>query len=61
MKITIEPSKKVRTYPAEVLENTVIIESADDDLNIQDIADLVRAALVAYGFSAETVRKVMPE
>lgn len=61
MKITLEPSKKTPSYPGEAIDHTVIIESAEDDLNADDVAGLLRGAMIAYGFSPETVRKVMPE
>ena len=51
MKITLKPSSKDTAY------NSVTIENPSDELNLQETMDLVKAALVAWGFNVETVKE----
>lgn len=40
----------------------VVIETKHDDLNMdQVVEELVRPALIAYGFNSETVESIFPE
>lgn len=38
----------------------VIIERASDDLNIVEVAEMLRAALVGFGFHPDTVEQLLP-
>lgn len=51
MKIILKPSSKDTAY------HTVSIERISDDLKIEEVMDLVKAAVVAWGFNVETVRE----
>lgn len=50
MKITIEPTDRVDDFI------TVSVASASDDIDIHEVAELLRVALLAWGFADETVR-----
>ena len=56
MKITLEPS-------SEQIPNqqTVTLQVPRDDLSIREVAELLRGALVAYGFHPGNVDEIMPE
>jgi len=57
MKITIEPSadQTDEEYPYP----KVSLEVPGDELNINDVGDLVRAALLAWGFGETSVDKLI--
>ena len=56
MKITLEPTKK----EGEFVSPCVIIETIHDDLSIWDIWDqLIRPALIGYGFQPDTVDQLV--
>lgn len=57
MRITIEPTNEPNGIPNQT-NSKVIIESQYDDLDIYDVWDLIRGALIAYGFSESTVDKI---
>ena len=56
MKITIEP-----TDPANLEQNSVTVGHVDDHLNIDQVAELVKAALLGYGFHPDVVQKLFSE
>lgn len=56
MKITIEP-----TDPANLDQNSVTVGHVSDDLNIDQVADLVKAALLGYGFHPDRVKELFSE
>lgn len=53
MKITIEPTEHVDDFV------TVSVASASDDGDIHAVAELLRVALVAWGFDEKSVRSVL--
>jgi hypothetical protein len=52
MRITIEPTQPVE---GGIAHTTVAVSQPDDDLNIGEVVDLLRAALIAWGFSEKSV------
>ena len=50
MKITLEP-----TSTANFRNHTVIIAHPHDDLTVEQVVDLLRQALIAYGYHHENV------
>lgn len=52
MKVSIENTQTKDGY-------SVSVEAPSDDLNITEVARMVRAALVAFGFHGETVDKIL--
>lgn len=56
MKITIEP-----TDPANLEQNSVTVGHVSDDLNIDQVAELVKAALLGYGFHPDRVKELFSE
>lgn len=60
MKITIEPTQDQSHSSPEATHSTVAIGTPSDDLDIDGIMDLMRAALLAWGFAEATVNEVIP-
>ena len=61
MKITIEPTQDQSGLSTAATHCRVTVEHPHDDLNIVEAADLVRAALIAWGFSERTVDELLGE
>lgn len=67
MRIIIEPTSTqdkldklfALTQDAMCVNHRVVIEHPYDDLTMEQVASLVRAALVAYGFHADTVNEYL--
>jgi len=58
MKITIQPTG--RYNPNGINNCTVTVELPDDDLNITDVInELIKPALVAWGFNSMTVNDAL--
>lgn len=57
MKITLEPTENTRTENGMILypHATVSISHPDDDANIEETMELIKQALLAWGFSPKTV------
>ena len=51
MKVTIEPTEQHDEYP----NSTVTISYPSDDVSCEDAVSMVLNALVAWGYSADTV------
>lgn len=49
MKITIEPTSRVEEFVTVTISNTF------DDVDIYEACDMIRSALISWGFSPETV------
>ena len=58
MRITFEPTEGVRGE--EFQQHRVIIELPGDDRDIQEVGELVRYALLAWGFHHENVDELIP-
>lgn len=58
MKITLEPTAR-----DEGMEQppTVVISTTHDDLNMEEFADMLRRAAIAWGFQPETVNEYIPQ
>lgn len=56
MKITIEPTTN---FAPE--QHACTVAHVADDLNIDEVAELIKAALRGYGFHADTVDKLFSE
>ena len=54
MRIIIEPTVQEE-------QHRVVIQHQRDDLVIEEVARLLRAALVAYGFPLDTVNEILPD
>lgn len=54
MRIILEPTEQGN-------QHHVTIHHQRDDLNIGEVALLLSAALLAYGFSPDTVKEILPE
>lgn len=54
MRILLEPSRNLTEF-----QHRVVIESATDDLTLSDVAELLRAALIAYGFHPDNVDELL--
>ena len=65
MRITIEPTTDNNgagiCKEADCLHSKVIVEHPWDDLNIEHTMQLIRSALLAYGWSAESIEHYIPE
>jgi hypothetical protein len=61
MKITIEPTEQNVNVPANQLCPKVEITLPADDVTINEIVDLLRGALIAYGFEPATVKEAFGE
>ena len=55
MKITIEPTGDQSGRPDDEVHSRVTVEHISDDMDIHGVMDLVRGALLAWGFSEKTV------
>lgn len=53
MKISIEPTRGGKFY------NSVAISHPSDDLSIDEMTNLLRAALLAWGYQPDTVDSLM--
>ena len=58
MKITLEPTEKTDKKP---YHSTVSISVADDDLNLEEVIEMVKGALIAFGYSADSVKEYFSE
>lgn len=54
MRIILEPTEQED-------QHRVVIQHQRDDLDIDEIAILLRAALLAYGFHSDTVKEILSE
>lgn len=54
MKIILEPTE-------HKTQHRVIIQHQSDELDIKEVAVLIRGALVAYGFHSDNVNEILPE
>ena len=59
MRITIEPTHEGVTQTP--YQQKVILESAGDDQGIEEVLELLKAALLAYGYAPDTVNKALGE
>lgn len=58
MRIIIEPTyPHDKSLPDDYVHHRVVIEHPDDDLGIDHVVELVKYALVAYGFTEKTVNE----
>lgn len=60
MRLIIEPTQTPSTdierqYP----HHRIVIEHPHDDLDINEMADMMRAALLAQGYDPETVNEII--
>lgn len=60
MRIKIEPTNQCSLGPHHQ-QWSVVIEHPGDDLNIEDTIQLMGRALIAYGFSRETVKEYLTQ
>ena len=51
MKVTIEGTEQHLSFPSP----TVTITTATDDVSVEDALDIVKRALIAYGFQPENI------
>lgn len=58
MRITFEPTTPEMTK-GEHLQQKVVIELPMDDVSIDKAASLIAAALVAYGYSPDSVKEII--
>ena len=42
-------------------QHRVVIQHQRDDLNLDEVVVLIRAALIAYGFHPDSVAELLPE
>ena len=56
MKITIEDTRNITGHKA-----IATVEVVHDDLNIQEVAQLLRQVLLGYGYAKESVMDILPE
>lgn len=61
MKITIEPSEEQGKYPVDQRHAAVSLEIEGDDLTIDEVGELMRGALVAWGYSPFSVSALFKE
>lgn len=60
MRIIIEPTTPQDTsLPPDCKSHRVVIEHPSDDLGIDHVVELVKYALVAYGFGEKTVNEYL--
>lgn len=55
MRITIEPTEESKNNGDGGDYYSVVVESPRDDLNIAEVACLIRAALLGWGYPIETI------
>ena len=58
MKITLQPTED---YGEMERPPIVTIQNDSDDLNMGEVAELLRRVAIAWGFSPETVKLYIPE
>lgn len=59
MRITLEPTA-VADPSDTSFQHKVVIETTSDDEGIEELGDLLRAALLAWGFHHENVDDLIP-
>lgn len=55
MKITIQPTER----DAKPVHNSVVIQSPNDDLTVDEAVGMARSALIAWGFSESLVDQLI--
>lgn len=55
MRITFEPTQDHSGLSTEATHLKVLVEHRFDDLNINEVGNMIRAALIGWGFAEQTV------
>ena len=61
MRITIEPSKDQNEYDPEFQHPRVVVEIPSDDLELYLLMDLIKGAVVAWGYTARSLQDYFEE
>ena len=61
MKITLEPTTDQSHRSLDAQHLRVTVEHRSDDITIREAAELVRGALMAWGYHPDNVRGVLGE
>ena len=61
MRLTMEPTSDQTMHSSECRNHTVIIETEGDDQSLDDMFDLVKYMLLAWGYHPDNVSDVLEE
>jgi len=60
MRITLEPTTDQSVWEPHCQQHKVVVETLSDDLDIHDVMENVRSALLAWGFAPKSIDEYIP-